>query len=108
MTRGGYRGTGEQEFEVVGGVGEVGVFLSNGFALFGHAESSTHRTRGQRGHKPMGGTGPARNRAAAAVEKAEGDAGFVSNRGQRDLGRDARRIGPPKYRSLCWNRNTRA
>lgn len=39
---GGDGGSGDEEFEVVGGVGEVGVFLGDAFALFGHAKTSGH------------------------------------------------------------------
>ena len=75
---GGDRRAREEEFEIVGRVGEVRVLLRDRLALLGHAEFTAHRAVRQRGHEPMGRTRTARDRAAAAVEEAQLDAALVA------------------------------
>ena len=79
-------GGGHEELDVVDRGAEVGVFLGDGFALFGHAKEAAEGTLGEGFHEPVGGAGAAAHGAAAAVEEDGADAVVLTGGGEVGLG----------------------
>ena len=80
------KGVGGEQFEIVGGVDRVAVFLSDGFALLGQADIAIGSTVRQRLDEIMGWPGTAADRTALAMEEADLHSSGLPHLAERILG----------------------